>query len=124
MTYIKNIQAFLNPFYIVILFSFISLLWLIFILIFFYKIYNFLFVKNNKNTNFEFESILNNKEFLIFKNNLFNLYYLITIIFIAYCLNLYGYSLIISLTLNNPLMFIYYFLILARNLYDLYLYTI
>ena len=73
------------------IFSFIFLIYLFITLIFTY----FLLKRNNRITYYKYNSTIKNKVYLIFKNNIFKIYYtLITIIFskIFYLISILGFS--------------------------------
>jgi len=86
---LKNIQAFWFPSYvhfnlnyiiIFILFLFLYSITILYLLTYLFK------NKQIKNNNIEYISIIKDKEFILFKSYLFNLYYIFTIIFTIYLL--------------------------------------
>ena len=86
MFIIKNIQAFGFPSYYqsFIFIIIIFIITVIFILYFLYYIF-YLRLKKNNNTNLiQYNSLIKDKEFILFKNNLLNLYYSILTIFFIY----------------------------------------
>jgi hypothetical protein len=120
----KNIQAYTKTFGIIFpiilfinyfsnkiiltTFLFSILLWISPLYFLFYNI--FLNKNNNNINNIKYNSILKDKTFLIFKNNLFNFYYIILIILISYCLNHYNLYFLIKSLFN--LNIIYFFILI------------
>jgi hypothetical protein len=140
MLIFKNIQAYIRTFGIIIPITiliklnsnliYLPLLYYIFILIFLINILLKNKITKQNTANIKYESLIKDKEFILFKNNLFNIYYTSTIIlfyfllknnFYFLILNFYFFTLIFliySVLLNNCfiLKLFNFFLILKKNI--------